>query len=141
MALVTDLRLGEGVLGLALGAGDALVLAGDGSLAGGPGGVGAHPRRKTRQSAATAQRIVRPYVVGKQAFTRASERPSGSQDAVGAKLDSPSTAAIVTACASQESFSYVSVSAEQNRSSPTRSLDCQPAAGVFCWREGLRSQA
>lgn len=70
--------------------------------------------RKTRQSAATAQRIPRPYVAGKLAFTRASERPSGSQDAVGAKLDSPSTAAIVTACASQESFSYVSVSAEQN---------------------------
>ena len=64
MGLVTDLRLGEGALGLALGAGDALVLAGDGSLAGGLGGVGEHPMRKTRQSAATARRISRPYVAG-----------------------------------------------------------------------------
>jgi len=40
LGLVTDPRLGEeGGLGLALGAGDTLVLAGDGSLAGGLGGV------------------------------------------------------------------------------------------------------
>src|SRR5512132_576028 len=81
LGLVTDPRLGEGALGLAFGAGDALVLAREGSLAGGLGGVGEHPMRTTRQSAATARRIPRPYVAGKQALTRASERPSGSQDA------------------------------------------------------------
>ena len=64
LGLVTDLRLGEGALGLAFGAGDALALAGDGSPAGGLGGVGEHPMRTTRQSAATARRIPRPYVAG-----------------------------------------------------------------------------
>ena len=71
LGLVTDLRP-------SLGADDALVLAGEGSPAVGLGGVRAHPTRTTRQSAV----ISRPYVAGKQAFTRASERPSGSQDAV-----------------------------------------------------------
>jgi len=41
----------------------------------------------------------------------------------------------------QEAFSsYVSVSAEQS-SIPTRSLACQPAAGVFCWYEDRVLQA
>jgi len=45
--------------------------------------------RTTRQSAATARRIPRPYVAGKQALTRASERPSGSQDAAGRQIGLP----------------------------------------------------
>src|SRR5215211_6165352 len=45
-------------------------------------GAGEQPKvRRARQSAAQARRIPRPYVAGRQAFTRASERPSGSQDA------------------------------------------------------------
>jgi hypothetical protein len=89
LGLAPDLRLGAGPLGLALGAGDALVPTGDGSLAGGLGGVGEHPMRTTRQSAATARRIPRPYVAGEQPLTRASERPSGSQDAVRRQIGLP----------------------------------------------------
>ena len=73
-------------------------------------------------------------------LSRASERPSGSQDVLPSELTSHVRAAIVAACTPGDPSSYVSVSAEPS-SSPTRSLACHPAAGVFCWRKTCGVQA
>jgi hypothetical protein len=96
--------------------------------------------RARSRGAAAARRISRPYVVSKTTLTRASERPSGSQDVPPLGIDSIHSEAIVAACTCQDCSSYVSVSAEPS-SFPTRSLACHPAAGVFCWRRTCGVQA
>jgi hypothetical protein len=133
-------RLGAGGDERAVGADGAG--SGEESALDGAVGDGEQPRASTtRESAATARPINRPYVASKPIFTRAPERPSGSQDVAGSNWDCDAVTAIVTACALQEPFSsYVSVSAEHssiNRHAPSSA----PAAGVFCWRGDLRLQA
>ena len=115
---------GRGVAdGLEPAAGDRLGAdgagSGEGSALDGAVGDGEQPRASTtRESAATARPINRPYVASKPIFTRASERPSGSQDVTARRIDSAAEAAIVAACALHGGFSsYVSVSAEQKAQS------------------------
>jgi hypothetical protein len=130
--------LGDAADGLVLGTGDVAPSAGEEVVGEELGADGEQATVRTRsESAAMARRIPRPYVGARHTLTRASERPSGSQDVPRAGIDSPCPAAIVAACIPEEPSSYVSVSAEP-KLTPTRSLACHPAAGVFCWREDLR---
>src|SRR4029453_17477427 len=83
------------IVGRGVGAGAGVLAAvdfGDGvaELGGAAGEVGAalgdseHPSvSTTRESAVTTRRIHRHYVADKPAFTRAPDRPSGSQDIAG----------------------------------------------------------
>jgi hypothetical protein len=70
-------------------------------------------------------------------FTRASERPSGSQDVVAQSIDSADEAAIVAACILQGRLSsYVSVSAEQQLN-PDALPRLPPGSGGFLLVRGL----
>ena len=138
VGVAVTVALGDAADGLVLGTGDVGRSAGEEVMGEEPGVDGEQAAVRTRrESAAMARRISRPYVGLQQPLTRASERPSGSQDVTPVGIDSPCPAAIVAACTPEDPSSYVSVSAEPS-SSPTRSLACRPAAGVFCWREDLR---
>ena len=132
--------LGDPAAGLTVVSAGGLEPMGDGPVSA-PGADGEQATVTTRsESPAAARRIPRHYVATEAALSRASERPSGSQDVTAARIDSLCPAAIVAACTPERSSSYVSVSAEPS-SSPTRSLVCQPAAGVFCWRGTCGVQA
>jgi hypothetical protein len=125
VGVASGVWVGAGPVGLRIGGDDVLAALGEEPAADGPGGSGEQPAARTRESAAWesahgARPINRPYVARKHALTRASERPSGSQDTPPRRIGPTARTAIVTACALQEAFSsYVSVSAEHKLDSDT----------------------
>jgi hypothetical protein len=106
--------LGDAAERLVLGGGD-VARSGEEVVGEEPGADGEQATvRSRRESAAMARRIPRPYVGRQHTLSRASERPSGSQDVPPARIDSPYPAAIVAACTPEDLSSYDSVSAESN---------------------------
>ena len=102
--------LGDAADGLVLVTGDVGLSTGEEVAGDEPGDDGEQAVRTRMESAAMVRRIPRPYVGPKS--TRASERPSGSQDVQPVGIDSPCPAAIVAGCTPEDPSSYVSVSAE-----------------------------
>ena len=90
--------LGDPAAGLAFVAAGVPVPTGE-EPASGSGADGEQATVRTKsESPAAARRIHRPYVASEATLSRASERPSGSQDVPQPEIDSLCAAAIVAAC-------------------------------------------
>ena len=99
LGVAIAVALGDAADGLVLGTSDVAPSAGEEVVGEEPGADGEQAAVRTRsESAAMARRIPRPYVGARHTLTRASERPSGSQDVAQPEIDSLCAAAIVAAC-------------------------------------------